>query len=164
MFVRQVLLNIFLAFVWMLLQNSFNTANFLAGYVIGAIVLYVFRRGFPGGVIYLSRFKAVLELLIVFLWELLKASFTVAAMALSRKIDICPGIVSVPTELQSELAVVLLANLITLTPGTLTVDIAPDRSQLYVHVLNITGSEEEVRREIKDKFEKRILKIVGGRK
>lgn len=157
---RQIVLNLFLAFVWMLLHNSFTVANFLSGYIVGAIVLFIFRRSLPGD-LYLSRVWWVIDLTLVFLWEVLKANFIVAGLALARKIELNPGVVRVPLELESDLAIVILANMITLTPGSLSVDITPDRKQFIVHVLNMT-SEDEVRREIKETFERRILRIVRG--
>ncbi len=158
---NQILLNLFLAFVWTLLQNSFTAANFLGGYFVGAIIIWIFHRLFPGGRSYLSQLWACLDLVAVFFWELLKANIAVAKIVLSPKINITPGIVAVPTVLKDDLSLVLLANLVTLTPGTLTMDISPDKKTLYVHVLNMS-SEEEVKRDIKDSFERRILAVTGG--
>lgn len=158
----QIILHIFLAFVWMLLQNSFTFGHFLAGYVVGAIILYVFYRFFPGGKIYLSKAFAIVELLLVFLWELLKANITVANLVLSRKMEIRPGIIAVPLEITQDQAIALLANMITLTPGTLSLDVSADKKEIFVHVLNLDDTEA-ARREIKEVFERRIIKILEGR-
>lgn len=157
---RQIVLNLFLAFVWMLLHNAFTLGNFLSGFIVGAIVLFIFRRSLPGD-LYLSRLWGVIDLTLVFLWEVLKANFTVAGLVLAKKIELNPGIVSLPIEIESDFGIVVLANMITLTPGSLSVDITPDRKQIILHVLNIT-SEDEVRREIKETFERRILRITRG--
>jgi len=144
----------------MLLHNAFTLGNFLSGFIVGAIVLFIFRRSLPGD-LYLSRLWGVIDLTLVFLWEVLKANFTVAGLVLAKKIELNPGIVSLPIEIESDFGIVVLANMITLTPGSLSVDITPDRKQIILHVLNIT-SEDEVRREIKETFERRILRITRG--
>ncbi|MFQ5477476.1 MAG: Na+/H+ antiporter subunit E [Candidatus Binatia bacterium] len=96
-----------------------------------------------------------MRLVIKFLWELVLSNLQVARIVLSPTISIRPGIVAYTTQLRSDLGVTMLANLITLTPGTLTLEVSEDRSTLFVHTLNI-GDPEEVVRSIREAFEKEL--------
>lgn len=85
--------------------------------------------------------------LIIFIWELIKANVTVAFIALKPgKLNIKPGIVKIPTELKSEYALSMLANSITLTPGTITLDIAEDtegKNWYYIHWISVDAEDSE---------------------
>ena len=81
--------------------------------------------------------------------------FRVTLLVLRPRIELRPGIVAVPVDLAHDWQVALLANLITLTPGSLTVEVSSDRKTLFVHDL-VVGDPEAVRREIKQGFERRI--------
>lgn len=96
----------------------------------------------------------------VFLFELIKSNLDVAYRVLSPKLPINPGIVEVKTKLKSKMARVLLSNSITLTPGTITVDIKEDI--LYIHWINVKSNNiEEATKNIVEKFEKHLIKIYG---
>jgi multicomponent Na+:H+ antiporter subunit E len=72
-----------------------------------------------------------------------------------------PGIIAIPLDARTDLEITLLANLITLTPGTLSLDVSADRRVLYVHVMYIDNDDiEAVRRSIKDGFERRVLEVL----
>jgi multicomponent Na+:H+ antiporter subunit E len=107
--------------------------------------------------------KAVLHYFLylgVFLWELVLANLNVARIVFTPKIDIHPGIVKIKTNLKSRTGRLVLANSITLTPGTLVVDI--DEDYLYVHWIDVrTKDPEEATREIAAKFEKYLEVIYG---
>jgi multicomponent Na+:H+ antiporter subunit E len=94
----------------------------------------------------------------VFITALIKANFHVAKIVLSPKLPINPGIVEFETNLKSDFAKMVLANSITLTPGTFTVDIVENR--YYIHWLEVSATDEEsVYKEIAESFEKILLKI-----
>jgi len=96
----------------------------------------------------------------VFLWEIIKANIDVAYRVLHPKLPINPGIVKVKTELQSDTAITFLANSITLTPGTLSVDIDRDNGVLYVHWINVTSKDPNAETKIIiERFEKILKKI-----
>lgn len=71
------------------------------------------------------------------------------------------GIIAVPLDVKTDLEISLLANLITFTPGTLSLDVSSDRSVLYVHTMFV-DDPDELRREIKDGFERRVIDLVRG--
>jgi multicomponent Na+:H+ antiporter subunit E len=97
--------------------------------------------------------------LVVFIWACIKANFDVAYRVLHPAMPIRPGIVKVKTTLKSEFARTLLANSITMTPGTITVDIIDDF--FYIHWIYISSEDPEVyTKTIIGKFENYIKKIV----
>jgi len=96
----------------------------------------------------------------VFLWEVLKANIEVAYRVAHPSLPIKPGIVKVKTSLRSDIACTLLANSITLTPGTMSVDIDKDRSVLYVHWIDVRSHDiESATQIIVERFEKILRKI-----
>ena len=93
-----------------------------------------------------------------FLWEMTKANFDVAYRVLHPKMPINPGIVKVKTKLQSEMGKTFLANSITLTPGTFTVDLKDE--YLYIHCINVRETDiAKVTKDIVGRFEPILLKI-----
>jgi multicomponent Na+:H+ antiporter subunit E len=83
---------------------------------------------------------------------LIKSNLSVLKIVISPRLRVRSGVIAVPTELRNDVALTLLANMITLTPGTLTLDISPDRRYLFVHTLNL-DDPEDVKREIRMAFE-----------
>ena len=95
-----------------------------------------------------------------FLWECLKANIDVAYRVLHPGIPINPGIVKVKTNLKSDTGITFLANSITLTPGTMSVDVDADNGYLYIHWINVKDMDiEKATRDIVEKFEKILVKI-----
>ncbi len=97
-------------------------------------------------------------LFIFFPYELIKANLQVAKAVLFPKSSLKPGIIAVPIDLKKDWAIALLANSITLTPGTITLDISADRKTLYVHCLAVENPREFAL-DIKQVFEKKILRL-----
>jgi multicomponent Na+:H+ antiporter subunit E len=93
-----------------------------------------------------------------FVFDLLTANLQVAAAVLAPQLDVRPGIVAVSTQLRGT-RLVLLANYVTLTPGTISVDVSRDGTVLYVHALDL-GSPDDLRAEVAD-VERRILEVFG---
>jgi multicomponent Na+:H+ antiporter subunit E len=96
----------------------------------------------------------------VFLWQCIKANVDVAYRVLHPRLPINPGIVKVKTKLKSDTALTFLANSVTLTPGTLSVDIDKDNSVLYVHWIDVKSKDIETATEIiVGRFERILSKI-----
>ena len=96
----------------------------------------------------------------VFCWECLKANIDVAYRVLHPSLPINPGIVKVKTNLRTDTALTFLANSITLTPGTLTVDIDKDEGTLYVHWIDVKAKDvESATKMVAGRFEKILIKI-----
>lgn len=95
-----------------------------------------------------------------FLWECLKANLDVAYRVVNPVLPINPGIVKVKTKLKSDAGLTFLANSITLTPGTMTVDVDSDNGILYIHWINVKEKDvEKATKEIVEKFEHILIKI-----
>ena len=109
-----------------------------------------------------KRFFSLLVYVFVFLWELTKANIDVARRALSPKLPINPGIVKIPTELTKDYSLSMLANSITLTPGTITMDIVDQDDKTYYYVQCIDAAEgnpAEIGENIKGTMERWIERI-----
>ncbi len=156
----QILLNVFLAFLWMFLQVSFSARTFIIGYLLGLLVMFCMRRFFIHR-FYIHRVWAVTYLFFLFLIELIKANIDVLKLVLSPKLTMRPGIFAMETELKSDWEVTLLSNLITLTPGTLVIDVSDDNKTLYIHAIDI-GEVSETIDSIKNSFEKAIMEVSRG--
>jgi multicomponent Na+:H+ antiporter subunit E len=96
--------------------------------------------------------------LLYFLKEVAVANLKVAAAVIEPAGRLRPAIVAVPLAVDRDAEIALLANLITLTPGTLSLDVSPDRRTLYVHAMAVSNPDD-LRRGIRDGFERRILEV-----
>ncbi|MDQ0454330.1 Na+/H+ antiporter subunit E [Rhizobium paknamense] len=148
------IVNLLLAFVWVAVSGSATLHNLLFGFVLSLLVVGLLREQVDG-ITYLTRLKRLIMLLLLFLWELAKSAWRVTALVLSPSLDVRPGIFAYPLTVTRDFEITLLANLITLTPGTLSVDVSEDRRTLYVHALDC-ADPEAARREIAEGFERRI--------
>ncbi|RXZ84508.1 Na+/H+ antiporter subunit E [Paenibacillaceae bacterium] len=153
----QFILNITIAFVWMFLYNEWTFSFFLVGFIVGALLILVMRRYLPGDY-YLRRVWNVIVLLLLLLRELISANILVLKYILQPKLNIKPGIVAVETELKSDFEITLLAFLVTLTPGTLILEISPDNSTLYIHVMDIRDMDI-ITKSIRGTFERAIMEV-----
>jgi multicomponent Na+:H+ antiporter subunit E len=141
----------------MFFQRGWDMLSFAKGYLIGIIILFLLRRFFPTR-FYLSRLVAIISLLLLFLVELVKANYGVLKEVIRPTLKIQPGIFALPVEVKKDWEIMLLANLITLTPGTLVVDISDDNDVLYVHSMHIDDVDDLIN-DIKNSFEKAIMEV-----
>ncbi len=150
----------FLPVIWMALTGDFSAPNFALGFVLSSLVLWVNRpvRGSVPLLYYLRKSLLWAAFLLFFLRELVLASLRIAWDILTPRHRMRPAIVAIPLDLESDMEITSLANLITLTPGTLSLDISPDRKTLYIHAMYVTDVEK-TRQEIKDRFERRIKEL-----
>ena len=100
-----------------------------------------------------------LSLLLLFLRELVLSALKVAWLAIQPTIRVRPAIVAYPLTVTTDAQITLLANMITLTPGTLTVDVSPDRKTLYIHAIDL-DSKQALIGDIAAGFETRILRVL----
>ncbi|WP_042149870.1 Na+/H+ antiporter subunit E [Paucisalibacillus sp. EB02] len=139
----QILVNIFIAFLWMFFQDEWNFLSFLSGYIVGLIILFFIRRFFQKP-FYLFFVWAALKLLFVFARELVSSAIVVIGQILRPKINITPGIFRIETDLEGDVEITLLSLLICLTPGSVVMEVTPDGKSLYVHAMDIPDSKESV--------------------
>ncbi|GAA0483012.1 Na+/H+ antiporter subunit E [Salinibacillus aidingensis] len=153
----QILFNLIIAFMWMFLEEQYQFSTFFSGYLVGILLLFLLRRFIPDA-FYLKRVFKVIRLILLFVKELILSNFNILKHVYKPKFNVKPGIFALPTELKSQWEITLLANLISLTPGTLTIAVSHDYSHLYIHAMDIPDVEKEIR-SIKDTFEKAILEV-----
>ncbi len=101
-----------------------------------------------------------LELLLFFIKELIAANLQVAFLIAKGAKHVRPAIVRIPTQLTSETALLMLANMITLTPGTLTLEVSSDHRYLFVHVLH-ADDPDKIIHGIQQGFESRLKRVFG---
>lgn len=143
--------------MWLAMTGSTEPANVALGLVVTYVALW-WARPLLGPTRYFDRVPAAFVLGWVFTCALLKSNVRVARDVIAIRPKRRTGIVAVPLDARSDLEITLLACLVTLTPGTLSLDVSTDRKVLYVHAMFIDDAEE-VRRSIKENFEQRILKL-----
>ena len=146
--------SVLLALAWAALQGELTLTTLLVGYAVGYTVLAFLGRGRVMPSTLASRTVHAVGLAAFFSRELLIANFRVAADVL-RGDRIEPAVVAIPLDVTSDGEILLLAMLINITPGSVTIDLSDDRQILYVHVMHMK-SVEQTRREIKDGFERRV--------
>ena len=152
-----------LMLIWVIANGTLATDTLIVGVVVTAAIALAFAsfarvysviRWSPKVIIYYLMY------LCVFLLELTKANLNVMRLVFSPRIDITPGIVEIKTKLKSPIGRLALANSITLTPGTLVVDIKGD--SLFIHWINVSATDPvAATEEISARFEK-YLKVVYG--
>lgn len=150
--------NIVLAIVWAAAVGEFSLSNFLMGFVFAYLVLG-FAQPLVGESNYYGKVGKVVRFMLFYLWQLVLANVRVAYDVLTPTYYMRPGIVALPLEVDTDEEVTLLANLIALTPGSLCLDVSADRRTMYVHVMFIDDLEE-VRRHLKDDYEKPVLELL----
>ncbi|MFO7623255.1 MAG: Na+/H+ antiporter subunit E [Anaerolineales bacterium] len=153
-----LLWNLLLALAWVAATGVFSFDNLVVGFLMGFLALFISRR-VVGSPRYFNKVGQVISLLGFFLWELLLANLRVAHDVLTPRHHMRPGVIAVPLDAETDNEITLLSNLLTLTPGTLSLDVSVDRKVLYVHAMYIDDAEE-VRRKIKDGFERRVLEVL----
>ena len=154
-----LLMILLLALLWAGMTGTFSGANLLLGIALAAVAIGLLRLQVARPLEF-RRIGRILALVFLFLRELMVSAFRVAAVVLSPRLDeaVRPAIVAFPLTVKSDAEITLLANLITLTPGTLSVDVSKDRKKLYVHVLSL-DSKEALIADIAGGFERRILEV-----
>lgn len=150
-------LHLGMAVLWAMATGSLTLPSLLMGVFVGGGVLHLVGPVL-GDPRYGIRFYKAVALAVFFLWELLASGVRVARDVLRPRLDLTPAVVAVPLELKQEVAIVLLANMVSLTPGTLSIDLAEDRSCLFVHTM-YGEDPDAARRAIKEDFERRILEV-----
>jgi multicomponent Na+:H+ antiporter subunit E len=109
---------------------------------------------------YIGRVHRVIGLAAYFFWELMKANLRLALDVAAPKFHIRPGIIAVPLDATQDGQILLLSMLINTTPGSVALDVSPDRKTLYVHVMYM-DTPDAARQDIKQGFERRVLGVLG---
>src|SRR5689334_9517899 len=153
--------NMLLALAWAALQGKFSLATLSTGYLFGYLILLGLVHG---GVLepspYIGRVHRVIGLVGYFIWDLVRANLRLALDVATPRYNMKPGILAVPLDATKDSEILLLAMLINLTPGSVALDVSPDRKVMYVHVMYI-DTPDRARQQIKTGFERRVLDVLG---
>ena len=153
-------LNIIFTLVWAGLLGEISAATFASGFAVSYGVLYWITRGRPGHDAYFGRLPRLAAFVVYYLWEMVKSNAIIAYDVLTPTHHMKPGVIGITLDARTDLEITVLANLITMTPGTLSLDVSPDRGTLYVHAMYI-NDPEQLRREIKANLERRVLELLA---
>jgi multicomponent Na+:H+ antiporter subunit E len=152
------LLNILLALAWVALNGEFSAENLGGGLVLGYALLWLTQSPARSSGYFLRVMRTV-SFAFFYIWEVILANLRVAAMVLTPRFKMRPGIIAIPLSIKTDAAITLLANLITLTPGTLSLDVSADRKTLYVHTVDL-DDPDSFRQSIKAGFERRVQELM----
>lgn len=152
------LVNLLIAFLWVGLVPLFGLADYLIGFGIGFLAIAFYKRP------YIRRTYDLLYFLVYTLWQIVLSNLILAKVILQPRLAINPGIVAVPLTASSGLEIMTLASVISLTPGTISVDLGQnERGErlLYVHILT-TSDPATFQTEVKETFERLLLRVTRG--
>lgn len=150
-------LSLALSIIWLLLNNSIDAGHIVLGSLLGIFIPW-FTSAFWQEQVVVRRPWLLIKFVLVVVYEILVANIIVARLILTKQSKLQPGFLHVPLDLTSPLAISLLANTISLTPGTVTCDLSDDQKSLLIHALHIEDAEATVA-EIKNQFEKPLKEI-----
>ena len=158
-FYRNVIVSVALTAIFAAYYNFTIAAHWIILFYEAMVIViwllsFIYSRKSFFQVVYLA------ELMFFFTAEIFKASIQVAWEVITPKNRMEAGIVAVPLDVKTNLEITVLSSLISLTPGTLSIDVSEDRSYLFVHAMYIPHADaDQLRNDIKLGFEKRVLRI-----
>lgn len=153
-------LNIILAIAWVAFTGSVSLVGLITGFVIGYGALWL-SQPLIGTSSYFKRVAAWIKLVIMFHYELIVSSIAVAIDVLTPRHRSRPAIIEVPLDVKTDTGILLVTNLISLTPGTLSLDVSEDRKTLLVHAM-FADDPDALRKSLKDGMERWVIDAVEG--
>jgi multicomponent Na+:H+ antiporter subunit E len=154
-------LNIILAISWVAFTGSVSLVGLVTGFVIGYGALWLIQP-LIGTSTYFQRVTAWVKLVVMFHYELIVSSLEVAFDILTPRHRSRPAIIEVPLDVKTDTGILLVTNLISLTPGTLSLDVSDDRKTLLVHAM-FADDPDALRKSLKDGMERWVIDAVEGR-
>lgn len=158
--VKQFLMNLLLAFIWIALTGSLMFSNFYFGFLLGFFILWLMNRN-ESDKRYFNRVPKIIWFILYFIYEMIKANMEVAYGVLKPRFGMQPAIVKYPLHAESDFEVNMLATIISLTPGSLIMDISEDKKVLYIHVMHLKNDDKDLFiSKIERGYERRLLEII----
>jgi multicomponent Na+:H+ antiporter subunit E len=151
-------LNLLIAVGWAAVAGGFAAVDLVVGFLGGFLALWLTRPLF-GPSPYFRRTFGALGLIVFFLYDLLRSSVAVVWDVITPEMQSRPRMVRMPLDCRDETEIMLTANLISLTPGTLTVDVSPDRRELVIHAM-FAEDPDEVVHDLKRGMERRVMEAL----
>ncbi len=151
-------MNLLLAFIWVALTGALYYSNFLFGFLVGFGILWIMNRA-EEDKRYFTRVPKIIYLALYFFYLMIRANIQVAYDVITPRYFFKPGIVKYPMNASSDLEINLLSTMISLTPGTLILDISEDKKTLFIHVMYLKNKRTFIK-ETKEGIERRLLEIL----
>lgn len=151
------IVNVFLTFVWISLTMKFTGSNIIFGFVLSYLILWLIYGSQDIG--YFSRIPKVISFFATFTWQVLAGCVKIAWDIATPRHYMKPGIIAFPLSAKTDIEITLLANIITLTPGTMSLDVSNDKKILYVYTVYI-DDEQKVIESIRNSLEKKLLEAL----
>ncbi len=140
---------------WLILTNSIDFANIVVGLIVSAVIALLYTRSFKEDDVEMISPLWLGVYIVVFLKNIILSNIQISKRILRKDMRLAPAIVAVKTDLKSDWKKLLLANSITLTPGTLTLDVKGDT--LYIHTIEY--DKEKKKEDIIKEFQDVIARI-----
>jgi len=169
---KNLLTNVFLTFIWLALTMKFSIYNFMFGFVVGYLVLWFVNRKNKGDKYftilpeflskrgkYFTILPKFLSYMFLFIKEVIKGSIKIGYDIITPKHNMRPAILAIPLTAKTDLEITLLANSITLTPGTMSLAVSEDKTTLYVYNVYVDDPEKSINN-IKNGLEKKLLEVL----
>ncbi|EXJ12853.1 MULTISPECIES: Na+/H+ antiporter subunit E [Nitrincola] len=150
--------NLLLALIWVVLTGDLSGYNLLAGMIVGYLVLGLMQRQIPVLRGYTSRLPRLFRFICFFIKELIMANLKVGFDIVTPIWHMKPGVIAMPLDAKTDMEITMVANLISLTPGTLSLDVSDDRRVLFIHAMFL-DDEPALRASLKE-MERRALEIL----
>jgi multicomponent Na+:H+ antiporter subunit E len=150
--------NLILGIAWVVVSGNFTEVNFLFGMLVGYGILSIASRQIEGGSTYVRKVPKIIGFIGFFIVDLIKANLRVAYDVVTPTHLMRPGVIAYPLIAEADVEITILGNLITVTPGTLSLDVSSDRKMLYIHAMYL-DDEAGVRANIRE-LERRVLEIM----
>lgn len=142
----------------MLLNESWSVMVFAIGYIIGFFIILLMRRFFPAP-FYGRKILSIVKLFVLFIVEMVKSTIVVALQVTRPRLNIKPGIFRAETVLKTDFEITLLSALITLTPGSVIMEIDPRAGVLFIHAMDANEYHTSITKAMR-KFEKAIIEVM----
>lgn len=155
---KQFLINLLLTFVWVALTGNYLLGNYLFGFFLGYFILRTTTLR-EGGVSYFNRIPKIIGFALFFIYEMLKANLQVAFDVITPRFFMKPGIVMFPMQAKTDFEITMLANCVSLTPGTLIIAVSDDKSAIFIHVMYLKDRNKFVE-DLRNGLERRLLEVL----
>lgn len=150
-------LSLMLWFIWLLLNNTVAAGHVVLGFIL-AILIPLLTSGFWPEKVRIKAPLTLLKYLAIVLYDIVIANMIVAKLILGRNKNLKPAFFSIELDIQASLGISLLANTISLTPGTVSCDLSADRHRLLVHALHVEDIPGTIK-QIKQRYETPLKKV-----
>ncbi|WP_047042535.1 Na+/H+ antiporter subunit E [Vibrio mexicanus] len=151
--------NVLLALAWVVLSGSYTLANLLGGMILSYMVLAYVLRDRPLFSKYFGKLPKLVNFVLFFIWDLIKANARVAYDVITPTHLMKPAVIGVPLDLKTDGGITVFSNLITATPGSLALDVSTDKKVLYVHLMYFEDEQLHIA-ELK-RLEAMVIDILG---